>query len=242
MFLWTSQDRIEWPMKCGLQTGTSLDQHLWNSLYPIFTLGRASWHSFDNTLFVVNSFNGFGGFPLFLQDPPANDIFDQSIQPPKKEKEEDLWTNTRSPAAKGLPSEAPQVHRRDMGMKVEQVLRMLGGTGEASSALNSFEFQVGSSSTVCMNLKCIAAYLITGLQLRYRRNHFIMTKSMLEDTIEGVYEMLLPERMVVADLGCSSGRNAMLVVSEVLDVVNGMWGGMGPQEPPEVQFFLNDLP
>ncbi|RWV89022.1 hypothetical protein GW17_00048852 [Ensete ventricosum] len=104
-----------------------------------------------------------------------------------------------------------------MGMKVEQVLHMLGGTGEASSALNSFEFQVGSSSTVCMNLKCIAAYLITGLQLRYRRNHFIMTMSMLEDTIEGVYEMLLPERMVVADLGCSSGRNTMLVVSEVLD-------------------------
>ncbi|RZS08728.1 hypothetical protein BHM03_00039742 [Ensete ventricosum] len=78
--------------------------------------------------------------------------------------------------------------------------------------------QVGSSSTVCMNLKCIAAYLITGLQLRYRRNHFIMTMSMLEDTIEGVYEMLLPERMVVADLGCSSGRNTMLVVSEVLDI------------------------
>lgn len=156
-------------MKFGLQIGTSVDQHLWNSLSPILALGRVSWHSFDDPLFVVNSFDGFGGFPLFLKDPPANDIFDRSIQPPKKEKEEDLWTNT-SPAAKGLPSEAPQVLRGDMGMKVEQVLHMVGGAGETSYALN-YEFQVGSSSTVCMNLKCIA-YLITGLQLRYRRNHF----------------------------------------------------------------------
>lgn len=123
-------------MKFGLQIGTSVDQHLWNSLYPILALGRVSWHSFDDPLFVVNSFNGFGGFLLFLKDPP---------------------------------SEAPQVLRGDMGMKVEQVLHMVGGAGETSYALN-YEFQVGSSSTVCMNFKCIA-YLITGLQLRYRRNH-----------------------------------------------------------------------
>ena len=60
--------------------------------------------------------------------------------------------------------------------------------------------------------------------------------------------------MVVADLGCSSGPNTLLVVSEVLGAVATgrrreaeelrlVTGGQQPQPPAQhVQFFLNDLP
>jgi jasmonate O-methyltransferase len=53
--------------------------------------------------------------------------------------------------------------------------------------------------------------------------------------------------IVVADLGCSSGPNTLLVVSEVLGAVadcrEDVTTMMQPQPPVQhVQFFLNDLP
>ena len=55
--------------------------------------------------------------------------------------------------------------------------------------------------------------------------------------------------MVVADLGCSSGPNTLLVVSEVLGAVADRredlaMAAAGCSQPPatHVQFFLNDLP
>ncbi|RRT76052.1 hypothetical protein BHE74_00002382 [Ensete ventricosum] len=56
-----------------------------------------------------------------------------------------------------------------------------------------------------------------------------------------MYRTLLPERLVVADLGCSSGPNTFLVISEVLGVVGELRRRL-EQKPPEIQFFLNDLP
>ncbi|RWV83014.1 hypothetical protein BHE74_00021029 [Ensete ventricosum] len=56
-----------------------------------------------------------------------------------------------------------------------------------------------------------------------------------------MYRTLFPERMVVVDLGCSSGQNTFLVVSEVLGIVGDLRRRL-EQKPPEIQFFLNDLP
>lgn len=56
-----------------------------------------------------------------------------------------------------------------------------------------------------------------------------------------VYKTVLPESMVVADLGCSSGPNTFHVVFEVIDTVDDQSRRLG-RPPPEVQFFLNDLP
>ncbi|CAL9150433.1 unnamed protein product, partial [Musa hybrid cultivar] len=71
----------------------------------------------------------------------------------------------------------------------------------------------------------------------------LTTKPVLDDAIGGVYKSLHPAKMVVADLGCSSGSNTFVVMSEVLDVVGDLRRSLQErQEPPEIQFFLNDLP
>ena len=46
---------------------------------------------------------------------------------------------------------------------------------------------------------------------------------------------VLPPKLVVADLGCSSGENTLIFVSEVIKA-------MSDHQQLEVQFFLNDLP
>ncbi|RWW39656.1 hypothetical protein BHE74_00054997 [Ensete ventricosum] len=67
------------------------------------------------------------------------------------------------------------------------------------------------------------------------------TKPILETAIAAMYRTLHPERMVVVDLGCSSGPNTFLLVSEVLGIVGDLRRRL-EQKPPEIQFFLNDLP
>jgi len=49
--------------------------------------------------------------------------------------------------------------------------------------------------------------------------------------------------MVVADLGCSSGPNALIFVSNVINAIADHSSKLGDQgDHVEVQFFLNDLP
>ncbi|KAL5212928.1 hypothetical protein ABZP36_023775 [Zizania latifolia] len=48
--------------------------------------------------------------------------------------------------------------------------------------------------------------------------------------------------MVVADLGCSSGPNTLLVVSEVLAAVANRCSERLAAAYVQLQFFLNDLP
>ncbi|CAD5189216.1 unnamed protein product [Musa acuminata subsp. malaccensis] len=100
-----------------------------------------------------------------------------------------------------------------MALKVEQALHMVGGAGETSYATNS----------------------------RLQEKALYRTKPILETAIAELYRTLLPERMVVVDLGCSSGPNTFLVVSEVLGIVGDLCRRL-EQKPPEIQFFLNDLP
>jgi hypothetical protein len=50
-----------------------------------------------------------------------------------------------------------------------------------------------------------------------------------------------PSCIQVADLGCSSGPNTFLVVSEIIDTIHGMYQQMN-YKSPEFQVILNDLP
>ncbi|THU52064.1 hypothetical protein C4D60_Mb10t00050 [Musa balbisiana] len=57
-----------------------------------------------------------------------------------------------------------------------------------------------------------------------------------------MYRTLRPERLVVADLGCSSGPNNLFWWSPRCSVSSGELRRRLDQKPPEIQFFLNDLP
>ncbi|KAJ4793874.1 S-adenosyl-L-methionine-dependent methyltransferase superfamily protein [Rhynchospora pubera] len=98
-------------------------------------------------------------------------------------------------------------------MKVEKLLHMTGGAGDSSYAANS-----QNQGKVIQKIR-----------------------PMMEEAIMEVYKNLLPEKMVVADLGCSSGPNTFLVLTEVVKIIGKQCKQMGLQLP-EMLFFLNDLP
>ncbi|MBA0636927.1 hypothetical protein Godav_029923 [Gossypium davidsonii] len=100
-------------------------------------------------------------------------------------------------------------------MKVEQVLHMNGGMGEYSYVKNS-----SLQETVIS-----------------------MVKPMLEETITELCSAMLPgaDCLKVADLGCSAGPNALLVVSEIIDTIDETCRRL-KHPPPCLQAFLNDLP
>uniref|UniRef100_A0A0E0K4I3 Jasmonate O-methyltransferase n=1 Tax=Oryza punctata TaxID=4537 RepID=A0A0E0K4I3_ORYPU len=101
-------------------------------------------------------------------------------------------------------------------MKVEQDLHMSRGDGETSYATNS----------------------------RLQEKAILKTRPLLHKAVEEAHASLSglsrpAGKMVVADLGCSSGPNTLLVVSEVLGAVANR---SCDQSLADVQFFLNDLP
>ncbi|TVU14693.1 hypothetical protein EJB05_38186 [Eragrostis curvula] len=101
-------------------------------------------------------------------------------------------------------------------MKVERDLHMSRGDGESSYATNS----------------------------RLQEKSILKTRPVLHEAVAAAHASLSPAAagtMVVADLGCSSGPNTLLVVSEVLGAIADQLQG-GQRPPVHVQFFLNDLP
>ncbi|KAF5740785.1 jasmonate O-methyltransferase-like [Tripterygium wilfordii] len=99
-------------------------------------------------------------------------------------------------------------------MEVMQVLHMNKGNGETSYAQNS----------------------------KVQGKILSIAKPVME---EALVEMLstnyIPESMGIADLGCSSGPNTLLVISEILDIVCAKCRNLG-RPAPEFRVSLNDLP
>ncbi|KAL4270848.1 probable caffeine synthase MTL2 [Arachis hypogaea] len=67
-------------------------------------------------------------------------------------------------------------------------------------------------------------------------------KPMLEESIRSLYSSSLPSCLKVADLGCSSGPNALKLVSGIIDIVDSISCNLDnhDHEPLAFQFFLND--
>jgi len=100
-------------------------------------------------------------------------------------------------------------------MKIERHLRMAAGDGENSYAANS-----------------------SG-----QKKAILQARPVLQKAIEELYASLPREStMVIADLGCSSGPNSLVLVSEVVNMVQTMDRETGDCRAVEMQFFLNDLP
>ncbi|XP_047054857.1 anthranilate O-methyltransferase 2-like [Lolium rigidum] len=96
-------------------------------------------------------------------------------------------------------------------------VRMATGNGENSYAVNS----------------------------RLQEKAILETWPVLRKAVEEVYTSLSTRRstMVVADLGCSSGPNTLLFISEVIGAVRAYTQKSEEcARDVEVQFFLNDLP
>ncbi|KAJ1279418.1 hypothetical protein BS78_04G155100 [Paspalum vaginatum] len=101
----------------------------------------------------------------------------------------------------------------DIGRQLD--LRMATGDGENSYA---------SNSTIPMKA-------------------ILQARPLLEKATEELYKSLpLRSTMVVADLGCSSGPNTLLVVSEVMSTICDFVRETDDHRGLELQFFLNDLP
>ncbi|KAG5108541.1 hypothetical protein AAZX31_16G120800 [Glycine max] len=98
-------------------------------------------------------------------------------------------------------------------MKVAQVLHMNGGVGNASYANNSLV----QEKVICL------------------------TKPIREEAITSLYCNTVPRSLAVADLGCSSGPNTLLFVSEFIKIVEKLCRELN-HKSPEYKVFLNDLP
>ncbi|XP_047061596.1 probable methyltransferase TCM_000336 [Lolium rigidum] len=66
-------------------------------------------------------------------------------------------------------------------------------------------------------------------------------KSLIVNSATDVYISQMPERFTVADLGCSSGPNALCLVEDIVGSI-GKISCRSSQPPPEFSVLLNDLP
>ncbi|MCD9641736.1 hypothetical protein HAX54_028163 [Datura stramonium] len=99
-------------------------------------------------------------------------------------------------------------------MEVDKVLHMNGGIGDSSYAKNSL----------------------------LQQKVILMTKSITDEAISALYRSLFPaETICIADLGCSSGPNTFLTITELIKTIDKERNAKG-HKLPEFHIFLNDLP
>ncbi|KAJ4834016.1 hypothetical protein Tsubulata_004006 [Turnera subulata] len=100
-------------------------------------------------------------------------------------------------------------------MELEQVLHMKGGEGEHSYYNNS----------------------------SYQKYVILKARPIFEEAVTKLCSESLPEdcfRMV--DMGCSSGPNTLLPLSQIVETMDSTCRTLNPGKAPALQFFLNDLP
>ncbi|ONH91100.1 hypothetical protein PRUPE_8G092900, partial [Prunus persica] len=75
----------------------------------------------------------------------------------------------------------------------------------------------------------------------FQRAVISTVKPIVDASIEELCCTLFPECLKIADLGCSSGPNTLLVVSDIIDNIRNTFQKLN-RPPPSLQAFLNDLP
>ncbi|KAL6011381.1 hypothetical protein ACLOJK_001827 [Asimina triloba] len=99
-------------------------------------------------------------------------------------------------------------------MAASHVLHMNGGYGDTSYAQNS----------------------------KIQNKIISIAKPITEEAIVGLCGSVWPKSLGIADLGCSSGPNTLLVISEIIDVIHQRQAVLNYSSTPELRVYLNDLP
>ena len=68
-----------------------------------------------------------------------------------------------------------------------------------------------------------------------------MTMPIIEEALVSHYSNSLSTSLAIADLGCSSGPNTLLVVTKLIKIIHQLCKKLGHQSP-EFLLYLNDLP
>lgn len=74
-----------------------------------------------------------------------------------------------------------------------------------------------------------------------QNNIISAAKPVTVQAILDTFNHALPESVGIADLGCSSGPNALFAVSEILKMIFDKWKQLGRPGSPEFRVHLNDL-
>ncbi|KAK9725743.1 hypothetical protein RND81_05G166000 [Saponaria officinalis] len=64
----------------------------------------------------------------------------------------------------------------------------------------------------------------------------------VKEALEGVYSKMTPKCVMVAELGCASGPNALMLLPEIIDITYKTYMINKSKYRPEIHMFLNDLP
>lgn len=77
----------------------------------------------------------------------------------------------------------------------------------------------------------------------WQRDVISKTRPVVEENIREVLNQFnFPEYIKVADLGCSSGQNTFLVMLQIVNTITESYQSQTNQNPPEIDYCLNDLP
>lgn len=97
-------------------------------------------------------------------------------------------------------------------MEVQNILHMNGGEGETSYAKNS-AFQKAAMSKA---------------------------KACVQNAVMDLYYHKQPKTLTVVDMGCSSGPNSLVAISDIIDSIVSVCQNLG-RTTPEIHAILNDL-
>ncbi|XP_068645003.1 probable jasmonic acid carboxyl methyltransferase 2 [Aristolochia californica] len=109
--------------------------------------------------------------------------------------------------------EEEEAKRSTEAMKVPQVMSMKGGVGQNSYTNNSSIQNIGISQL----------------------------KHLIREAILDLYSTTFLNNLVIADLGCSSGPNTFMVLSEIIEAIDERKNECN-LPLPEIFVYLNDLP
>lgn len=128
-------------------------------------------------------------------------------------------------------------------MDVATVLHMKGGLGETSYAQNS-SIQVGKDASEKNNKRILfTAFLFwsNSISLKVQKKFTDAMKHVVIDAAIDAYLSETPRCFKMADLGCSSGTNALSLVGDIVNAIDERCHEK-TRQVPQFMVFLNDLP